>query len=474
METLEYLLMKGNFYFTVKLFKKILIFQILFLAFFQLAFSDDLKVYFNSPPFSNGLDDKLVKHIDSAKKTVFAHFYQIGRKKIVDAFVRAAQRLGPSNVKLVTDNHYQEKKSYRKYYEPLKNAGITVINDAIVSKGSAQSHNKFCVVDSEMVWTGSYNITDNGTEQNNNNAVLIRSKKVAKAYETELLEMHKDHLFGKKKSNNTTHFFTLESGIPIEVYMAPTDNSASEIIKEIRDADHSIYFCMFTFSHKGIISEIEKKINSGIVSKGYIDNLFAGRSYSINKNISGESLEVKWDNTQAMVHHKFMVIDPITDSNPTVITGSFNFTASADKRNDENIVIIHDKRIANLYFKEFIKLFHGKSALPPCLGTKLKLESFSDSEISISVIDDGYDGEGVDLSELVMGDPFPFIVFPEQFSMKTGQLLVVSDKIKLKKTSGTKFLSMPLSSKGRINKSALKFWIPKPGIIDTQALLYGQ
>ena len=457
--------MKGSFYFTVRLFKKFLAFQLLLLSFFLIGYSSDIKVYFNSPPFSNGLDDKLIKHIDSAEKTVFAHFYQIGRKKIVDAFVRAARRLGPENVRLVTDNHYHHKASYKKYYDPLKEAGINVINDAVASKGSAQSHNKFCVVDSKSVWTGSYNITDNGTEQNNNNAVLIKSEKVAKAYELELLEMHRDHLFGKKKSNNIDHYFTLESGIPIEVYMAPTDNSASEIIKEIRDADHSIYFAMFTFSHKGIIAAIERKINSGIVAKGYIDNLFAGRTYSINKHISGESLEVKWDNTQAMVHHKFMVIDPITDSNPTVITGSFNFTTSAEKRNDENIVIIHDKRIANLYFKEFIKLFHGKSALPPCLGTKIKLQSFSETEVSLLVTDDGYDGEGVDLSELVLGDPFPFIVFPEQFSMKTGQLLVVSDKIKFKKVTGTKFFSLPLSNRGKINTGALKVWIPEPGLV---------
>ncbi|MBI5180934.1 MAG: phospholipase D family protein, partial [Nitrospirae bacterium] len=40
-----------------------------------------------------------------------------------------------------------------------------------------------------------------------------------------------------------------------------------------------------------------------------------------------------------------------------VITGSFNWTASADKRNDENLLFINNKEAAEAYKKKFDKLW---------------------------------------------------------------------------------------------------------------------
>jgi phosphatidylserine/phosphatidylglycerophosphate/cardiolipin synthase-like enzyme len=37
----------------------------------------------------------------------------------------------------------------------------------------------------------------------------------------------------------------------------------------------------------------------------------------------------------------------------TVITGSFNFTKAAEENNAENLLIIHDKRLALLYIKNW-------------------------------------------------------------------------------------------------------------------------
>ena len=52
------------------------------------------------------------------------------------------------------------------------------------------------------------------------------------------------------------------------------------------------------------------------------------------------------------MHHKVFIID-----NKTVITGSFNPTEGADTRNDENILIMHDKNIAQSFIKEFENLY---------------------------------------------------------------------------------------------------------------------
>ena len=52
------------------------------------------------------------------------------------------------------------------------------------------------------------------------------------------------------------------------------------------------------------------------------------------------------------MHHKVFIIDE-----NIVITGSFNPTESADKRNDENILIIHDSIVAGKYLGEFDRVW---------------------------------------------------------------------------------------------------------------------
>jgi phosphatidylserine/phosphatidylglycerophosphate/cardiolipin synthase-like enzyme len=37
--------------------------------------------------------------------------------------------------------------------------------------------------------------------------------------------------------------------------------------------------------------------------------------------------------------------------------GSYNFTASAEKTNDENLVVIHDPKIAAEYIQEFLRVY---------------------------------------------------------------------------------------------------------------------
>ena len=63
---------------------------------------------------------------------------------------------------------------------------------------------------------------------------------------------------------------------------------------------------------------------------------------------------------QVDCHHKYCIIDhsePGTD--PTVITGSHNWSSSAENVNDENTVIVHDARVANLYHQEFSAILNS-------------------------------------------------------------------------------------------------------------------
>ena len=57
------------------------------------------------------------------------------------------------------------------------------------------------------------------------------------------------------------------------------------------------------------------------------------------------------------IHTKFAVIDPLGE-NPVVITGSANFSEASTTKNHENMLVIAgDKRVADIYVTEYLRLF---------------------------------------------------------------------------------------------------------------------
>ena len=57
------------------------------------------------------------------------------------------------------------------------------------------------------------------------------------------------------------------------------------------------------------------------------------------------------------VHLKFMLVDPL-GPRPIVVTGSANFSKASTDTNDENMLVIRgDKRIADIYFGEYLRLY---------------------------------------------------------------------------------------------------------------------
>jgi len=65
-----------------------------------------------------------------------------------------------------------------------------------------------------------------------------------------------------------------------------------------------------------------------------------------------QNIEVRLDANPHNLHHKVIVID-----GRTVITGSYNFSRSAETRNDENVVVLHDADVAASYLEEFERVF---------------------------------------------------------------------------------------------------------------------
>ncbi|HLC88790.1 MAG TPA: phospholipase D-like domain-containing protein, partial [Candidatus Nanoarchaeia archaeon] len=70
--------------------------------------------------------------------------------------------------------------------------------------------------------------------------------------------------------------------------------------------------------------------------------------YSQFSRLEYQDIDVVKDGNKNNMHHKVFIID-----NETVITGSFNPTEGGDERNDENILIIKNKNIAQRFIEEY-------------------------------------------------------------------------------------------------------------------------
>ncbi|CUS84870.1 Por secretion system C-terminal sorting domain-containing protein [Candidatus Kryptonium thompsonii] len=311
------------------------------------------------------LKAKLIERINQARYSIDICIYNFSgtvASQIADALVNAKNR--GVKIRFIT-----EKENYnlaRTGYSKLINAGIPILAD----NTDGYMHNKFVVIDYrdpnswDNVWviTGSWNFTDEGTYRDFQNVIEIQDRAIAGAFTREFEEMWggsgdlpdtSKSKFGANKTDNTPHFFNIK-GKKVEVYFSPSDEVASKIVNAINQADHSIFFALLTFTSQTLSNALYTRYNSGVRNiKGILDNnTDQGSQYSFLSGFSEVLLDT--DKT-ALFHHKYCLIDPThIYSNPILITGSYNWSNSAEARNDENVLIIYDTLLVNLYLQEFV------------------------------------------------------------------------------------------------------------------------
>jgi phosphatidylserine/phosphatidylglycerophosphate/cardiolipin synthase-like enzyme len=118
--------------------------------------------YFTSPPLdygTPGIEANLISLIENAKVSVHGAFFEMDLPNLADALVSAAAR--GIDVKLVYDNEQVNKPERVQIISELTDAGIPLVPD----ERSAFMHNKFFVIDGNIVWTGSFNYTENASHR---------------------------------------------------------------------------------------------------------------------------------------------------------------------------------------------------------------------------------------------------------------------------------------------------------------------
>ena len=139
------------------------------------------------------------------------------------------------------------------------------------------------------------------------------------------------------------------------VYFSPNGGCQQAVIAQIEKAHQSVDIAMYSFTSRGIAETLAAVTAKGVKVDVVLDKAQMKEHYSKGKFLLSKGIDVRFHLGPGLMHDKFAVID-----GQVVMTGSFNWTTSADKKNSENLLVIKDKEIAMKYVKQF-KLLWSQS-----------------------------------------------------------------------------------------------------------------
>ena len=144
----------------------------------------------------------------------------------------------------------------------------------------------------------------------------------------------------------------------IEVYFSHSDNPQKAIIKNINQAETFINIAMYIFTDREIALPLVKARERGVKVRLYLDKEQVKYQYSQSRFLVQKGIKARISTNNYIMHNKFAIID-----NRILLTGSYNWTFSAHNRNDENLMVIDDPEIIEIFQNQFEKLWFDKFSL---------------------------------------------------------------------------------------------------------------
>lgn len=334
---------------------------------------------------SRGLIESIRDFLELAKDETYsiaAALYEFNYREVLEYLKEAKQR--GAKVKVVYHAAEDETKEHSE--EAIDEANIKSICEERANTLNLQ-HNKFFVLLKNekpvQVLTGSTNISLNGIFGHSNLTHIVRDTKVAEAYYEYWKQLKAD-----KPGPEMKDWADAENPAPPEednypdIFPVFSPHRGLSILKwyaELADTATEGLFMTFPFGiNKEFISVYEKedkvlrmalldKKGNNDTAKANVDRVrrLVNCVVAVGNNIRINSFDRWLKETRSIIssprvpyiHTKYMLVDPL-GPHPIVVTGSANFSDNSTHTNDENMLVIrNDKRVADIYLGEFMRLY---------------------------------------------------------------------------------------------------------------------
>jgi phosphatidylserine/phosphatidylglycerophosphate/cardiolipin synthase-like enzyme len=120
-------------------------------------------------------------------------------------------------------------------------------------------------------------------------------------------------------------------------FFSPSGRCTQAVVSALEGAKKNILVQAYSFTSAPIARALVDAKRRGVDVQVILDKSQRGERYSSATFLANEGVPTYIDPVHKIAHNKVMIID-----GQTVITGSFNFTKSAEEGNAENLLVINN------------------------------------------------------------------------------------------------------------------------------------
>lgn len=144
-----------------------------------------------------------------------------------------------------------------------------------------------------------------------------------------------------------------------EVHFSPGELCARRIVAAFHACRATADVCVFTITDDRLTGAMLAAHQRGAKVRVVTDNDKAFDEGSDVRRLAAAGIPVRVDDSPYHMHHKFAIFD-----RRTLLTGSYNWTVGAAMNNQENMLVIDDRRLLAAFQGEFERLWEKFAGTP--------------------------------------------------------------------------------------------------------------
>lgn len=337
---------------------------------------------------SRGLLESIIRFIDNTKKgdSIIGAVYEFQWPAIYLALKNAKKR--GVKIDIIYDGIDKPGGPKKRNEKGIDDANIKSITDP--RKNGKLMHNKFLIHSrgdkNFSVLTGSTNQTENGIYGHSNLVHIVNDITVADAYKAYWKILKKDpevkESYREDNMQASPVLDTLPKGTtPI---FSPRGTKLDSLNWYATLASEAKGALLMTFAFgmhqkfKDVYNMDDNILRMALMEKAFAPSSKEKDTKDVQKIRNRKNVIVALGNRIATnafdrwlkeidriipqlhvywIHTKYMIVDPLS-ANPIIVSGSANFSKASTDTNDENMLLVKgDKRVADIYFGEYLRLF---------------------------------------------------------------------------------------------------------------------